>query len=173
MGHYARLLAQAIGLPEERQELLFLAAPMHDIGKVAIPDRILLKPGKLTPSEWETMKTHAQAGYEILKDSDSQLVRLGAEIALTHHEMYDGSGYPRGLAGELIPLPGRICAITDVFDALLSVRPYKPAWSLPDTIEALKRKRGAHFDPKLVDAFLDKMPEVQKIRMQFSDSEAA
>ena len=173
MGHYARLLGAAMGLSTERQELLFLAAPMHDVGKVAIPDRILLKAGKLTPEEWEIMKTHALKGYEILKGSDSVLVRLGAEIAAAHHEKFDGSGYPNGLAGEAIPLAGRICAVADVFDALMSVRPYKPAWSLPDTIEALKRGRGSHFDPPLVDAFLDKMPEVQKIRNLFSDTIAA
>lgn len=173
MGHYARLLGKALGLSEERQELLFLAAPMHDIGKVAVPDRILLKEGKLSPDEWELMKSHARAGYEILKESDSPLIQLGAEIALTHHEKWDGSGYPSGLLGEAIPLSGRICAISDVFDALLSVRPYKPAWRLPDVIEALRRGRGAHFDPVLVDAFLDIMVEIQEIRRQFHDEAAA
>jgi putative two-component system response regulator len=173
MGHYARLLAKAIGLPQEQQELMFLAAPMHDIGKVAVPDRILLKEGKLTADEWEIMKSHARAGYDILKDSDSPLIQLGAEIALAHHEKWDGSGYPGGLIGEAIPLSGRICAISDVFDALLSVRPYKPAWRLPEVIEQLRRGRGAHFDPVLVDAFLDIMFEVQEIRRQFHDEEAA
>jgi len=173
MGHYAKLLAKAIGLSEERQELLFLAAPMHDIGKVAVPDRILLKEGKLTPEEWDIMKSHARAGYEILKDSDSPLIQLGAEIAISHHEKWDGSGYPKGLLGEAIPLSGRICAISDVFDALLSIRPYKPAWRLPDVIEQLRRGRGGHFDPVLVDAFLDIMVEIQEVRRQFRDEAAA
>ena len=173
MGHYARLLAKALGLPEERQELLFLAAPMHDIGKVAVPDRILLKEGKLTADEWEIMKSHARAGHDILKDSDSPLIQLGAEIALSHHEKWDGNGYPAGLLGEAIPLSGRICAISDVFDALLSVRPYKPAWRLPEVIDQLRRGRGAHFDPVLVDAFLDIMIEIQEVRRQFQDEAAA
>jgi putative two-component system response regulator len=173
MGHYARVLAHAVGKPNDYQELILLAAPMHDIGKVAIPDRILLKEGKLTPDEWTIMQSHAQLGYEILKESDSKLIQLGAEIALSHHEKYDGNGYPNKLAGEAIPLSGRICAIGDVFDALLSVRPYKPAWSLPDTIEALRRGKGNHFDPSLVDAFLDVLPQLQEVRREFSDAESS
>lgn len=173
MGHYAKLLGGAIGLSVDRQELLCYAAPMHDIGKVAIPDNILLKNGKLSPPEWNTMMTHASAGYEILKDSDSEVLRLAAEIALTHHEKWDGSGYPQGLVGEAIPLSGRITAIADVFDALLSVRPYKPAWPLPDVIEALRRGKHAHFDPVLVDAFLDIVPDLQRVRAEFSDLVAA
>lgn len=173
MGHYARLLGKAIGMLQEQQELLLLAAPMHDVGKVAVPDRILLKEGKLSPEEWEIMKGHARSGYEILKDSDSPLIQLGAQIALTHHEKWDGSGYPDGLVGEGIPIAGRICAISDVFDALLSVRPYKPAWPLPQVIEALRRGRGVHFDPVLIDAFLDIMPELQDVRRRFNDEEAA
>lgn len=173
MGHYARLLAKALGLPEEQQDLYFLAAPMHDIGKVAVPDRILLKEGKLSPEEWEIMKSHARAGYDVLKDSDSPLIQLGAEIALSHHEKWDGSGYPSALLGEAIPLSGRICAISDVFDALLSVRPYKPAWRLPEVIDYLRRGRGTHFDPVLVDAFLDIMLEIQEVRRQFQDEAAA
>ena len=173
MGHYAKLLGRAIGLSDERQELLHYAAPMHDIGKVAIPDNILLKNGRLSSPEWNTMMTHARAGYDILKDSDSEVLRLAAEIALTHHEKWDGSGYPQGLVGEAIPLPGRITAIADVFDALLSVRPYKPAWPLPDVIDALRRGRHAHFDPVLVDAFLDIVPDLQRVRTEFADEEAA
>lgn len=173
MGHYARVLAHALGMPSDFQELILMAAPMHDVGKVAIPDRILLKEGKLTPDEWAVMKTHAQLGYDILKDTDSKLIHLGAEIAMTHHEKYDGSGYPNGTKGEGIPISGRICAIGDVFDALLSVRPYKPAWSLPDTIDTLKRGKGNHFDPVLIDKFLDVMPELQAVRREFTDSESS
>jgi putative two-component system response regulator len=146
---------------------------MHDIGKVAIPDNILMKNGRLSGSEWTTMMTHARAGYDILKDSDSEVLQLAAEIALTHHEKYDGSGYPRALVGEEIPLSGRITAIADVFDALLSVRPYKPAWPLPQVIDALRRGKGEHFDPVLVDAFLDIVPELQRIRVEFADMAAA
>lgn len=119
------------------------------------------------------MKTHASAGYEILKDSDSALIQLGAEIALSHHEQYDGSGYPGGLAAEAIPLSGRMCAIADVFDALLSEHPYKPAWPLSVVIETLKRGRSAHFDPRSVDAFLDHVSDLQKIRIEFTDATAA
>ncbi len=173
MGHYARVLAHALGMPSDYQELILLAAPMHDVGKVAIPDRILLKEGKLTPDEWMTMKTHAQLGYDILKDTDSKLIHLGAEIALSHHEKYDGSGYPSGIAGDAIPISGRICAIGDVFDALLSVRPYKQAWSLPDTIDTLKRGKGNHFDPDLVDKFIEVMPALQAVRREFTDSESS
>src|SRR5579872_2128825 len=173
MGHYARVLAHAMGMPSDFQELILLAAPMHDVGKVAIPDRILLKEGKLTPDAWAIMKSHAQAGYDILRETDSKLIQLGAEIALSHHEKYDGSGYPKGLKGWEIPLSGRICAIGDVFDALLSVRPYKPAWSLPDTIDTLKRGKGNHFDPDLIDRFIECMPELQAVRREFSDSESS
>lgn len=173
MGHYARLLAARIGRPTPEQELIFLAAPMHDIGKVAIPDSILLKEGKLTPSEWEIMKSHARAGYEILKDSESPVIKMGAEIALAHHEKWDGSGYPQGLKGKDIPLTGRICALTDVFDALVSTRPYKKAWPLNEVLETLKKGKGQHFDPGLVDDFLQIIPDVQKVRKALPDTEAA
>ena len=173
MGHYCRLLAKKMGLPEERQELIGRAAPMHDVGKVSIPDRILLKRDRLTPMEWQVMMTHSRAGYEMLADSDSPLMKAGAEIALAHHEKFDGTGYPQRLRGDAIPLVGRIVAIADVFDALLSKRPYKPAWRLPDTLETLRRGKGTHFDPRLVDAFLDIMPEIQKVREDFADDEDA
>jgi len=173
MGHYARLLAARIGRPTAEQELIFLAAPMHDIGKVAIPDSILLKPGKLTPAEWEIMKSHARAGYEILKDSESPVIKMGAEIALAHHEKWDGSGYPQGLKGKDIPFTGRICALTDVFDALVSTRPYKKAWPLNEVLETLKKGKGQHFDPSLVDDFLQIIPDVQKVRKALPDTEAA
>ena len=173
MGHYARLLGKAIGLPDERQELLLLAAPMHDIGKIAVPDEILLKPGKLNPTEWDIMKSHARHGYEILSGSESPLVQLGAEIALTHHEKYDGSGYPDGLKGEKIPLSGRICAIGDVFDALLSARPYKRAWPMLQVQQQMRMGRGKHFDPVLLDAFFDVLPWMEEVVREFNDAEAA
>ena len=173
MGQYSRLLGRALGLTDQQQELLCVAAPLHDIGKVVIPDRILLKPDRLTPLEWDIMMSHARAGYEILKESDSPVLRLGAEIALTHHEKYDGSGYPYGLHGQAIPLSGRIVAIADVFDALVSARPFKPAWRFSEVIDALRRGRSSHFDPILVDAFLDIIPEIQHVRHEFGDAEAA
>lgn len=173
MGHYSRLLAARVGRPTSEQELIFLAAPMHDMGKVAIPDSILLKEGKLTPTEWEIMKSHARAGYEILKDSDSPVIKMGAEIALAHHEKWDGSGYPSGMKGKDIPLTGRICALADVFDALVSTRPYKKAWPLAEVLETLKKGKGQHFDPTLVDEFLQIIPDVQKVRKALPDTEAA
>ena len=130
------------------------AAVLHDVGKIGVPDRVLLKPGPLDDEEWAIMQTHAEIGASMLSGSSSPLVRLGEEIARTHHERWDGSGYPSGLRGEAIPLSGRIVAICDVFDALRSRRPYKPPWSLDDTIAELSRQRGRHFDPRLLDLFL-------------------
>jgi response regulator RpfG family c-di-GMP phosphodiesterase len=169
IGHYARLLARATGRSQHEQDLLFLAVPLLDIGKVGIPDQILLKNGALTTEEFETIKTHAHVGHEILKGSDSPLLHLAAEIARSHHERYDGSGYPDGLKGDEIPISARIGAIVDVFDALLSERPYKPAWPLADVLPALKEgSRNGQFDPLLHDAFLDIMPAIEEIRLEFS-----
>jgi CHASE2 domain-containing sensor protein len=148
-------LALAIGLPESEAELIRHASVLHDVGKIGIPDRILLKPGKLDPDEWEVMKTHAAIGAQILAGSVSPLLQLGETIALTHHERWDGSGYPQSLAGEDIPLAGRICAICDVYDALRSVRPYKRAWTREEALAEIVRERGSHFDPQLVDTFLE------------------
>ena len=169
MAHFSRLIGEHLGLDTEDLDMLFAAAPMHDVGKLGTPDHILLKPGRLTPAEFEIMKEHASIGYEILKDSSSPVVRLGAEIALTHHERFDGKGYPRGLFGEAIPLVGRIVAVADVFDALTSERPYKPAWDIKDACDYLLRGRAHHFDARCVDIFLDRWDEVQKIRAKFSD----
>ena len=169
MGRFAQLLGRSIGMNVKEQELLLLAAPMHDIGKVATPDHILLKPGKLTPEEWEIMKRHAITGYEILRDSSSALLQKGAEIAYTHHEKWDGTGYPRGLEGEDIPISGRICALSDVFDALTSARPYKRAWTVEQAVIHIHQSRGTHFDPKLVDAFERVLPDIRKVREAFAD----
>ena len=169
MAHYSRLIGRALGLSSEEQNLLLEAAPMHDIGKVATPDRILLKPGKLDEEEFVIMKQHAEYGYQILKSSKSQLFQMAAEIALTHHEKYNGQGYPQGLAGENIPLVGRIVAVADVFDALTSERPYKKAWSFEDAIALLQKDAGVHFDPRCVDALLAHMDEVAEIRRRFQD----
>lgn len=173
MGHYAQMLARAVGTDLHTQELIFLAAPMYDIGKVGVSDKILLKRGALTPPEREIIKTHTTAGFEILRDSESKVIQMAGQIALAHHEKWDGSGYPKGLAREAIPIVGRICAIGDVFDALLAVRPYKQAWPLPEVLQTMRRGRGTHFDPTLLDAFLDLIPQIQTIRAEFPDSEKA
>ncbi|HXF98718.1 MAG TPA: HD domain-containing phosphohydrolase [Gaiellaceae bacterium] len=149
----AALLAERLGRPQAEVELLRLAAPLHDIGKLAVPDALLLKPGPLTPAEVEQMRTHAAAGAEILGGSSSDVLRLGEEIARTHHEWWDGSGYPSGLAGEQIPLSGRLVALADVFDALTHERPYKRAWPLEEAVREIHRLSGRQFDPAVVAAF--------------------
>lgn len=169
MSHYSRLLARRKGLDDYTAELIRVASPMHDVGKIGIPDSILLKPGKLTGEEYEIMKQHAEIGYRILSGSDSPLLELAASIARSHHEKWNGSGYPRGLAGEDIPIEGRIVAVADVFDALTSRRPYKPAWSVADATALLQAGRGEHFDPELVDLFLGSLDEVLDIRQRFQD----
>jgi len=142
---------------------------MHDIGKLGTPDHILLKPGPLTPEEFDIMKRHAVIGYEILKDSQSRVLRAGAVIAHSHHEKFDGSGYPQGLAGEAIPLHGRIVAVADVFDALTSERPYKKAWEVARAVEFIRAGAGAHFDPRCVDAFLARIDPMLEIRLRYPD----
>lgn len=169
MAHYSQLIAEALGLPEAQQQLILEAAPMHDVGKIGIPDYILLKPGKLTTEEFAIMKGHARIGYELLCDSGSRVLQAGAEIANAHHEKFDGSGYPNGLQGEAIPLFGRIVAVADVFDALTSERPYKKAWSLEDACRFLEEGRGSHFDPACVGAFLARWDKVLAIRRRFQD----
>jgi putative two-component system response regulator len=169
VGHTCAALARKIGFPEDECRKLLLAAPMHDIGKVATPDKILLKPGPLTPEEFEIMKQHTVAGYEILKDSTSAMLACAAEIALTHHERYDGSGYPRGLRGNAIPVSGRLCGLADVFDALTSVRPYKPAWPVEAACAEIDASRGKAFDPELITVFHNTLPEIVAIKERFSD----
>lgn len=164
MAAIAAALARRIGLGEERVMLLRTAAPMHDVGKVAIPDGVLRKEGPLTPAEREVMERHTTAGYEILADSESELLQLGAAIALTHHERWDGTGYPAGLAGEEIPIEGRIAAVADVFDALLSDRSYRPALPVEDAVAIMREGRGTHFDPAIVDALLGDLEEAISLR---------
>jgi HD-GYP domain-containing protein (c-di-GMP phosphodiesterase class II) len=154
IGELAHQLALAVGESPEEAELLRRASAMHDVGKIAIPDSILRKPGPLTAAERSVMQSHTTVGGDLLAGSRSPLVQLGEVIARTHHERWDGTGYPAGLAGESIPLAGRICAICDVFDALISDRPYKVAWSVDAALEEIRRERGGHFDPQLVDRFL-------------------
>jgi putative two-component system response regulator len=169
MSQTTRLLAEVAGLPESQCELLFLAAPMHDVGKIGIPDGILLKPGKLEPEEWEVMKTHAMIGAEIIGEHDSPLLNMARIIALTHHEKWDGGGYPHNLAGTAIPLEGRIVSIADVYDALTSVRPYKRAWSSQEAIAYLREQSGKCFDPGLVPLFVGLLPQILEIGDRYKD----
>ncbi|MHC1712179.1 MAG: HD domain-containing phosphohydrolase [Solidesulfovibrio sp.] len=167
MSRYCELLAHSLGLPDAEVDLILQASPMHDIGKIGIPDSILLKPGKLTPEEWEVMKKHTIFGARILGESNFELLRVGEIIALSHHEKWDGSGYPKGLAGENIPLYGRICAVADVFDALISRRPYKEPFSNEKSLEILRAGRGSHFDPRILDVFLNDFDKVEEIQKEF------
>ena len=169
MSKYCEALAKEIGMSELQRELLFTASPLHDIGKIAIPDSILLKPGKLDPQEWEIMKTHTTIGSELLSASHSAFMKMAAQIALTHHEKWDGTGYPQGLKENQIPLVGRICGLCDVFDALTSSRPYKKAWSFEEALEEIKKEQAKHFDPALVKSFLNILPEIKRIKSQNED----
>lgn len=171
MAAYARTLAAAVGWNEEACELLELAAPMHDTGKIGIPDAILKKPGKLDPAEWVIMQTHSAIGHEILSMSDAPLFKLAADIAYAHHEKWDGSGYPQGLAKEAIPESARIVAIADVFDALTMKRPYKEAWPIDRAVAAIKEDAGSHFDPNLVDAFEQILPQLLEIKLEWKEKE--
>ncbi len=169
MAKFARSMAERIGLPESDCHVIEVAAPMHDIGKIGIPDGILLKPGKLDTEEIQIMRTHTRIGYEILKDSPSKYLQMGAVIALGHHERYDGTGYPSRLRGYEIPLEARIVAVADVFDALTSVRPYKKAWSIQEALNYLDAERGKHFDPDCIDAFHAQFKKILAIREKFLD----
>ncbi len=169
MSQYSVLIARNLGMSSDFQDMLLHAAPMHDVGKLGTPDHILLKPGKLSPEEFDIMKQHASHGYEILKDSVSPVLKLAASIALSHHEKFDGSGYPSGLAGDEIPLEGRIVAVADVFDALTSERPYKKAWELDKAVALLRDGAGSHFDPECVNAFLQDWDAVLAVKNHYRD----
>lgn len=164
-------IARAVGLSPQECDLILNASPMHDIGKLGIPDAVLLKPGKLDADEWETMKTHATIGAEILSGSDSELLETARLIALTHHERWDGSGYPKGLKGNDIPLYGRIVALADVFDALTSERPYKDAWPVEKAVAYLREMSGIQFDPELVEIFISILPVVCEISERYRDKQ--
>lgn len=169
MSHFARLIALQLGCDPAWCEDLLHAAPMHDIGKIGIPDHILLKPGKLTAEEYAVMQRHPLIGAEIIGECDSRLLQLAREVALYHHEKWDGSGYPHGLVGDAIPLSARIVAIADVFDALSSPRPYKAAWPLPDVLAYLEQQRGQHFEPAIVDALLAQLEPIQAIQQLWAE----
>jgi putative two-component system response regulator len=172
MSHYARLLAAAAGLPADRVEIVFNAAPMHDIGKIGIPDSILQKRGALTPEEWDIMRTHPAIGAGIIGRHGSELLEAARRVALTHHERWDGTGYPRKRKGEEIPIEGRIVAVADVFDALTSTRPYKPAWPIGDAVAYLAKQAGQQFDPNLIPPFLELLPQILEVRRQYRDDGA-
>ena len=164
MSQYSKLLALEFGMGEQQAELLRQAAPMHDVGKIGIPDAILLKPGRLTPDEFDHMKQHAAIGAQILANSSSPLLQLAHKLAIEHHEKWDGSGYPNGLKGEQISVEGRIVAIADVFDALTSKRPYKEAWGVEEALENMQAQAGKHFDPHLINLFVNKLDAIIAIK---------
>ncbi|HEY8554622.1 MAG TPA: HD domain-containing phosphohydrolase [Burkholderiales bacterium] len=170
MSKYSRLIAEALGLPPAECDVIEMAAPLHDIGKIGIPDAILLKRGEHTPEEQAIMRQHTVIGHDILRDRASKYLQLGAIIALYHHERYDGSGYPHGLKGEAIPVAARIVAVADVFDALTSVRPYKPAWPIERAFAYVREVRGTQLDPECADRFLEQAESVAYIAQQFRDT---
>ncbi len=169
MSHYARLIAEAHGMGQAAASVIFNTAPMHDIGKIGIPDAILLKPGKLDAEEWKVMHQHPIMGAEIIGKHENELLESARIIALSHHEKWDGSGYPQGLKGEDIPLEGRIVAIADVFDALVSVRPYKAAYSVEYSLSLMDNDTGRHFDPELMKAFKKALPEILRVKEIYAD----
>jgi putative two-component system response regulator len=170
MSHYARFIAEAFDDNNVWSNLIFNAAPMHDIGKIGIPDNILLKQGKLNEQEWATMQKHPEFGAEIIGDHESDILMTAKEIALSHHEKWDGSGYPKHLKGEEIPISGRIIMIADVFDALTTERPYKKAWSVEDAVKLINEHSGSHFDPALVTLFNQVLPSIIEIKNKYAES---
>ena len=170
MGLYIYHLATAVGFGPDECEIISTASSLHDIGKIGIPDSILKKPGNLTPEESEIMKTHTTIGAELLSGSTSKFLKIGEEIALTHHERWDGSGYPKGLKGGDIPLVGRICGLCDVFDALTSKRPFKEAWPGDDALEEIRKKSGSQFDPYVVDCFFKVLPQIRRVLEKYGES---
>jgi len=166
---YSRLIAQEYGLPKSQCEDIYFAAPLHDVGKIAIPDHILKKPGKLTPEEWEIMKEHTILGAKVFEGTKIHLLQVGAIVAKYHHEKWDGSGYPEGLKGTQIPIEARIVAIADVFDALTTKRPYKDPWPVEKAFDLIAREKGQHFDPELTDVFLNQKEQLLKIKEKMQD----
>jgi len=171
MSRYSALIAEELGLPDKEAQDIFYAAPMHDVGKIGIPDNILMKPGKLTDEEFDRMKTHTSIGAKILADSRADILQLAQQIAISHHEKWNGRGYPQGHAGEKIPLVGRIVGLADVFDALTSKRPYKVPYPVEVAVNIIQKERGEHFDPDVADAFLGNIDEFVKIKEEVSSAE--
>jgi putative two-component system response regulator len=173
MGHFSRLIALHYGLDEGVADIIFKASPMHDVGKIGIPDSILLKPGKLTEEEWVVMRKHPLHGSKIIGRHTDPLLLSAHQIALYHHEKWNGTGYPSQLSGEEIPVEGRIVALSDVFDALTSERPYKKAWTVRDAVDEIEKQRGAHFDPLVVDAFQKALPEMLVFKDRYKEGSIA
>jgi putative two-component system response regulator len=173
LSRYAEVIAKNLGIPADRAELIKLASPMHDIGKIGMPDHILLNQGKLNDDEWRIVKSHPEMGHEILKESHSPLLETAAAIALGHHERYDGTGYPKGLRGDEIPTEAMIVAVADVFDALTTSRPYKPGYGVEESIAMMEKEVGSHFDPKVFAAFLQGINEIKSIRKMFERDDKA
>ena len=171
MSRYSALIAEELGLPDKEAQDIFYAAPMHDVGKIGIPDNILMKPGKLTDEEFDRMKTHTSIGAKILADSRADILQLAQQIAISHHEKWNGRGYPQSHAGEKIPLAGRIVGLADVFDALTSKRPYKVPYPVEVAVNIIQKERGEHFDPDVADAFLGNIDEFVKIKEEVSSAE--
>jgi len=171
MSRYAALIAEKLELPDRDVQNILYAAPMHDIGKIGIPDSILMKPGKLTDEEFDTIKTHTAMGARILANSRAKLLKIAEQIAISHHEKWNGKGYPQGLSGDEIPMVGRIVGLADVFDALTSKRPYKDPFPVEVAIDIIKKERGQHFDPDVVDAFLKNINEILKIKSEVASAE--
>jgi len=169
MSHYAVIIGRAAGLNESWLEDLLVASPMHDVGKIGIPDHVLRKPGKLDPDEWQVMQTHAAIGGEIIGDHPDKMLNMARIIAQTHHEKWDGTGYPAGLAGKEIPIEGRLVALADVFDALTSERPYKKAWSVEEAASHIQSMSGKHFDPELVECFSRSLDELKTVQKKWAD----
>lgn len=171
MSHFCRIVALEMGYSDHDADELAHAAPMHDIGKIGIPDAILGKPGRLTEEEWQVMRQHTVIGAQILGEHTSGLLKMAATIALNHHEKWDGSGYPNALREDDIPHAARVVAVADVFDALTSARPYKPAWPVDDAVSLIRRESGKHFDPEVASAFLDCLPAILQVREQWLDTD--
>lgn len=168
MSHYCRMVAEEYGLDARICEMIHATSPMHDVGKIGIPDHILLKPGKLDADEWQTMKTHTTIGGKILSGGENNaLMRMARTIAMTHHEKFDGNGYPHGLSGKDIPIEGRIVGLCDVFDALTSDRPYKKAWTVEAAVDEIRNSSGSHFDPDVVECFLTILPKVSAVKEEY------
>ncbi len=170
MSYYAKLIAEKMNMPSQWCELLFNASPMHDVGKIGIPDRIILKPGKLDKDEWDMMQRHPEFGAEIIGELESDLLKLSYDIALTHHEKWNGKGYPNGLKADEIPVAGRIVAVADVFDALTSERPYKNAWTVERAVDLIQSEAGEQFDPVVVEAFNQALDSCLEIKEKFAES---
>ncbi len=170
MSKVCEMLARELGLPEEDSDLFLKASPMHDIGKIGIPDRILMKPASLTYDEWELMKSHVEIGVQILSGHSSNIMNMAKIIAQTHHEKWDGSGYPEGLKEDNIPVAGRIAALSDVFDALLTARPYKRAWTIAEAVDYIHQQSGIHFDPRVVGAFDRQLPLIFEVHHTYKDA---